>query len=210
MNCVTRGFYSFRKSSEIKFENGSVVQLLPRGVGHSGLPAGVTRKRGVPGYCASAKFTIARSKLSAFSRSCGRIIRHETDPKECGLEVSMARVLTWVSDQQLTGWACSACDWNFPLPSLLSDPEAKKAYDRLASAKFQRHDCATHQPVASLNPESFIARAKGLVMRGFKPKDAAEITAKEIMFENHDDPDIARKVQIEVNDFLRRVKEGLI
>src|SRR5437870_10084678 len=45
MNCVTRGFYSFRKSSEIKFENGSVVQLLPRGVGHSGLPAGVTRKR---------------------------------------------------------------------------------------------------------------------------------------------------------------------
>ena len=87
----------------------------------------------------------------------------------------MARVLTWVSDQQLTGWACSACDWNFPLPSLLSDPEAKKAYDRLASAKFQRHDCATHQPVAALNPESFIARAKGLVMRGFKPTDAAEI-----------------------------------
>ncbi len=111
---------------------------------------------------------------------------------------------------RLTGWSCSECDWNFPLPSLLSDPEAKKAYDRLASAKFQRHDCATHQPVASLNPESFIARAKGLVMRGFKPKDAAEITAKEIMFENHDDPDIARKVQIEVNDFLRRVKEGLI
>ncbi len=80
---------------------------------------------------------------------------------------------------RLTGWSCSECDWNFPLPSLL-------------------------------NPESFIARAKGLVMRGFKPKDAAEITAKEIMFENHDDPDIARKVQIEVNDFLRRVKEGLI
>src|SRR5437660_5199424 len=45
MNCVTRGFYSLRKSSEIKFENGSVVQLLPRGVGHSGLPAAVTRKR---------------------------------------------------------------------------------------------------------------------------------------------------------------------
>src|SRR6266566_1503526 len=44
MNCVTRGFYSFRKSSEIKFENGSVVQLLPRGIGHSGLPAGGARK----------------------------------------------------------------------------------------------------------------------------------------------------------------------
>ena len=122
----------------------------------------------------------------------------------------MARVLTWVSDQHLTGWSCSECDWNFPLPSLLSDPEAKKAYDRLASAKFQRHDCATHQPVASLDPDSFIARAKGLVKRGFKPKDAAEIAASEIMFEKHDDPDIARKVQIEMNDFLRRVKNGLI
>ena len=120
------------------------------------------------------------------------------------------RSLTWVSDKHLTGWACSACDWTFPLPSLLSDPEAKKAYDRLASAKFQRHDCATQpQPVASLDPDTFIARAKGLVMRGFKPKDAAEIVSREIMFENHDDPDIARKVQIEALDFLRRVKEGL-
>jgi len=119
----------------------------------------------------------------------------------------MARVLTWVSGKQLTGWACSACGWTFPLPSLLSDPEAKKAYDRLASAKFQRHDCATHRP-ASLAPESFINRAEGLVMRGFKPKDAAEIAAREIMFENDHDPDIARKVQIEAQDFLRRVKEG--
>jgi hypothetical protein len=120
------------------------------------------------------------------------------------------RSLTWVSDKHLTGWACSACDWTFPLPSLLSDPEAKKAYDRLASAKFRRHHCATHQPLASLDPDSFIARAKELVMRGVKHEDAAEIAAKEIMFENHDDPDIARRVQIEVNDFLRRVKEGLI
>jgi len=30
------------------------------------------------------------------------------------------------------------------------------------------------------------------------------------MFENHVDPDIARKVQIEAQDFLRRVREGLI
>src|SRR5439155_9521032 len=36
------------------------------------------------------------------------------------------RSLTWVSDKQLTGWACSACDWNFPLPSLLSDPGGKE------------------------------------------------------------------------------------
>src|SRR5438046_9623249 len=106
----------------------------------------------------------------------------------------MPRVLTWVSDKHLTGWACSKCGWTFPLPSLLGDPEAKKAYDRLASAKFQRHDCATHEPVASLDPDSFIARAKGLVKRGFKPKDAADITARAIMFEKPDDTAVARKV----------------
>jgi len=27
------------------------------------------------------------------------------------------RSLTWVSDKHLTGWACFACDWTFPLPS---------------------------------------------------------------------------------------------
>src|SRR2546427_11687747 len=105
------------------------------------------------------------------------------------------RSLTWVSDKNLTGWTCSACDWTFPLPSLLSDPEAKKAYDRLASAKFQRHDCATHQPVASLNPDSFNARAKGLVKRGYTPNDAPEIAASEFMCENHDGPAIDRKAQ---------------
>src|SRR5207245_11334755 len=44
MNCITRGFYSFRKLSEIEFDDSSVIQLLPRGIGHSGLPAGGARK----------------------------------------------------------------------------------------------------------------------------------------------------------------------
>ena len=79
------------------------------------------------------------------------------------------------------------------------------------SAKFQKHDCATHrQSAASLDPSSFTARARSLIMRGFKPKDAAEITMQEIIFEFRDDPDIARRVQIEAKDFLQRVKEGLI
>src|SRR5439155_13851084 len=49
MDCVTRGFYSFRKLSEIKFDDSSVVQLLPLGIGHSSLPAGMQGKRdGIP------------------------------------------------------------------------------------------------------------------------------------------------------------------
>jgi len=41
INCLTRGFYSFRKFGEIEFDDSSVVQLLPGGVEHNNLPARV-------------------------------------------------------------------------------------------------------------------------------------------------------------------------
>ena len=123
----------------------------------------------------------------------------------------MGRRLTWVSHQRLTGWACSQCGWTFPVPSLLTDPEAKSAYDRLASTKFQDHDCAAHgQPTVAADSESFAARARRLVTRGFKPKDAAQITLQEIVFENRNDQGAARKAQTDAEDFLRHVKAGLI
>ena len=123
----------------------------------------------------------------------------------------MARWLTWVSHQRLTGWACSQCGWTFPVPSLLTDQEAKSAYDRLASAQFQDHDCAAYgQPDVAGDSESFAARARKLVTRGFKPKDAVQITLQEITFENRSDPAAAKKAQTDAEDFLRRVKDGLI
>lgn len=123
----------------------------------------------------------------------------------------MGRWLTWVSHQRLTGWACSQCGWTFPVPSMLSDREAKSAYDRLAASKFQEHDCAVHgEPAALADSESFAARARKLVTRGFKPKDAAQITLQEITFENRNDPKAAQKAQADAEDFLRRVKDGLI
>ncbi len=64
----------------------------------------------------------------------------------CGNRENMGRWLTWVSHQRLTGWACSQCGWTFPVPALLTDKDAKSAYDRLASSKFQDHDCAVHGP----------------------------------------------------------------
>ncbi len=123
----------------------------------------------------------------------------------------MARWLTWVSHQRLTGWACSQCGWTFPVPSMLTDQDAKSAYDRLASNKFQEHDCALHGESAALSDsESFAARARKLVTRGFKPKDAAQITLQEITFENRNDPNAAKRAQTDAEDFLRRVKDGLI
>jgi hypothetical protein len=123
----------------------------------------------------------------------------------------MGRWLTWVSHQRLTGWACSQCGWTFPVPSLLTDQEAKSAYDRLASNKFQEHECSEHgQPAVLADSESFGVRARRLVTQGFKPKDAAQITLQEILFENRGDQSIAQKAQADAEDFLRRVKEGLI
>ena len=123
----------------------------------------------------------------------------------------MGRWLTWVSHQRLTGWARSQCGWTFPVPPLLSDKEAKSAYDRLASAQFQNHDCAAYgQPLLLTDSESFSERARKLVTRGFKPKDAAQITLQEIVFENRNDPAAAKKAQADAEDFLRRVKDGLI
>jgi hypothetical protein len=126
---------------------------------------------------------------------------------------TVARWLAWISDQRLTGWTCSQCSWAYPVPALLSDPEAKSAFDRLASAKFQTHDCAAHEPLdatSSSPTQNFEARARKLVLRGFKPKDAADITMQEIVFENRSDPKITAKVKKEAEEFLRRVKGGLI
>ena len=123
----------------------------------------------------------------------------------------MGRWLTWVSHQRLTGWACSQCGWTFPVPAMLTDQEARSANDRLAASKFQDHDCSVHgEPAVLVDSESFAARARKLVTRGFKPKDAAQITLQEITFENRNDPKAASKAQADAEDFLRRVKDGLI
>jgi hypothetical protein len=120
----------------------------------------------------------------------------------------MPRSLIWISDQRVTGWACTHCSWTYEVPPLLSDPEAKRAYDRLASGKFEKHDCAAHGSASAQG--SFVERARRLVMRGFKPKDAVEIAMQEIAFESRRDPNIVAKARREADEFLRQVKDGLI
>ncbi|MBZ5722871.1 MAG: hypothetical protein LAO03_21230 [Acidobacteriia bacterium] len=123
----------------------------------------------------------------------------------------MARFLTWVSDERLQGWACSQCGWTFPIPSLLKDPEAKSAYDRLASGRFQDHNCAEHGSQGTeVDANSFAQRARKLVVRGFKPKDAVEITLQELTLEFRSNPAKIERARSDAEDFLRRVKDGLI
>jgi hypothetical protein len=123
----------------------------------------------------------------------------------------MARWLTWIAEKESHGWGCSQCEWMFALPSLLSDPDAKVAYDRLAASRFQEHDCASYpeKRQGSEGP-NLTERARKLVMRGLKPKDAVDVALQEITLEYRSDPKMIERAKSEAEDFLRRVKEGLI
>jgi hypothetical protein len=123
----------------------------------------------------------------------------------------MARFMTWVADRHLQGWACSQCEWKYPLPSLLSDPAARSAYDRLAEANFEKHQCAqSPKELVFADGQTFAERARKLIMRGFKPKDAVELTLQEIMLEHRDEPKTIERARTDAEDFLRRVRQGLI
>jgi len=121
------------------------------------------------------------------------------------------RAMTWVTDPGFQGWICSLCDWNYPLPTLLSDPAAKTAYDRLAAGKFKSHICESYQArLKSSEPASFTARIRKLVGQGFKPKDAVEILQQEVALEYHNDPKMVARARADGDDFLRRMREGLM
>ena len=127
------------------------------------------------------------------------------------LEQNTARQLLWTVDRTFQGWTCSQCEWNYPLPTLLNDPEAKTAYDRLAGAKFRDHNCADHlSRLASSAGESFTARIRKLVAQGFKPKDAVELFLQEIELEYRNQPKTLAQAKAEGEDFLRRIRAGLI
>lgn len=123
----------------------------------------------------------------------------------------MARSMMWRIALDVRKWACSDCGWEYPVPSLLSDPEALRAFDRLARDKFLAHSCADH-PAQSLPVlhESATERMRGLVRRGYKPKDAAEIVLQEISLEHGPGTKKALQAEEEAREFLRRVRDGII
>ena len=47
-------------------------------------------------------------------------------------------------------------------------------------------------------------------MRGFKPKDAVDVALQEISLEYRTDAEAMAQAKRDAEDFLRRVKEGLI
>ena len=128
------------------------------------------------------------------------------------LQQKTARELIWTSNQSLRGWTCSQCEWNTPLPTLLNDPEAKTAFDRLAAGKFRDHKCADHlsRLGSDDDADSFTPRIRKLVTQGFKPKDAVELFLQEIALEYRNQPKVLAQAKADGEDFLRRVRAGLI
>lgn len=127
------------------------------------------------------------------------------------LEEKTAREMIWTSHHTFQGWTCSQCEWNFPLPTLLNDPEARTAYDRLGAGKFREHKCADHLArLRTSDSESFTPRIRKLVSQGFKPKDAVELFLQEIALEYRNQPKTLAQARADGEDFLRRVKAGLI
>ena len=123
----------------------------------------------------------------------------------------MGRWITWTNKGDQRGWACSACSWDYPIPSLLADPEAKDAYDRLAHAKFEAHDCGMYSLQSKAVVEETLSdRARKLVSRGYKPKDAVELVLQEIQFEHRHEPKRLEKAQREAEEFLRNIRQGRI
>jgi hypothetical protein len=123
----------------------------------------------------------------------------------------MARSMMWIADPDFHGWICSDCEWNSAIPTLLEDPEARSAFDRLASGKFRGHNCADHPTRnASNRPASLTERMRMLVKRGYKPKDAAELVLQEISLEFREQKGILKQAETEAVEFLRRVRDGII
>ena len=58
--------------------------------------------------------------------------------------------------------------------------------------------------------DSFTGRIRKLIKQGFKPKDAVELFLQEVQLEYRNDPKTLARAKAEGEDFLRRLKAGLI
>jgi hypothetical protein len=102
------------------------------------------------------------------------------------------------------------------MPTLLADPEARRAYDRLATAKFRDHQCETkfhappNPPRSQATDTGLAERARVLVMRGYKPKDAVELVLQEMSLEYSGHSNIMERARKESQEFLDKIRRGLI
>ena len=91
------------------------------------------------------------------------------------------------------------------------------AFDRLAAAKFRDHKCESEPSFAVARKDvkpptdnTFSDRAQALIKRGYKPKIAVELALQEIEMEFGHKPALMEKARTDAEDFLLKVRKGLI
>ena len=57
---------------------------------------------------------------------------------------------------------------------------------------------------------SFTERAGRLIKAGYKPKDAVELVTEEIILEHGHEPNAKEKARAEAEEFLYKIRKGLI
>jgi hypothetical protein len=130
--------------------------------------------------------------------------------------VIMERSLIW-TEGDAKGWACSNCQWRFPIPTLLSGEEAIGAYNRLAALKFREHKCEATGGLSAASQEpkwdagnAFVQRARMLIKRGYTPKVAVDLVLQETEVEHGNDSRMMEKARADAEDFLLKIRKGLI
>lgn len=128
----------------------------------------------------------------------------------------MLRFLIWTEGDN-KGWACSNCRWRFPVPTFLSGEDAKGAYDRLAAIKFKEHQCEGETGLSDVQPETkldadipFAERARVFIKRGYTPKVAVDLVLHEMEFEHGSHSQVMEKARAAAEDFLVKVRKGVI
>lgn len=103
------------------------------------------------------------------------------------------------------------------MPTLLSGEDATAAYDRLAAAKFREHNCeglygppAAKQETKRELDNSFAERAQMLIKHGYRPKVAVELVLQEKELEYGNNPARMERARADAEDFLLRIRKGLI
>jgi len=90
-------------------------------------------------------------------------------------------------------------------------------YDRSTDAKFPEHQRETETRPSTKEQETqrdfgthFSDRARKLLKQGYTPKVAVELVLHEMEFEQGNNSSAMEKARADAEDFLRRVRQGLI
>lgn len=82
----------------------------------------------------------------------------------------------------------------------------------MALDRFREHRCLSlaSRPVERVGCPNFAERARAFIKRGITPKNAVEMVLREVEFEFGKDARAMMKARMDAEEFLLKVRKGLI